>query len=215
MEKYKTSETLKISIILAFSGGFMDAYSYICRDEVFANAQTGNMLLFGISILEKEWLTAINHIIPVLLFTFGIFVTDMIRWKFSKLTKIHWRQIIVLIEMVIFLSVAFISSSLFANSITSLACGMQVEAFRKTRGNVIATTMCIGNLRSGTENFSKFLETKDKSFLSKSSIYFLLIFCFVVGAIFGNFFVDFWGDKAILFCSITMFIAFFMMIDRD
>ena len=39
------SETIRLGSLLAISGGFMDAYSYIYRDHVFANAQTGNILL--------------------------------------------------------------------------------------------------------------------------------------------------------------------------
>ena len=39
------SESVRLGILLALSGGLMDAYSYIVRDRVFANAQTGNMLL--------------------------------------------------------------------------------------------------------------------------------------------------------------------------
>ena len=34
------SETIRLGMILAVTGGFMDAYSYIERDQVFANAQT-------------------------------------------------------------------------------------------------------------------------------------------------------------------------------
>ena len=48
------SESLELGILLALSGGFMDAYSYVCRDQVFANAQTGNMLLFGIHLSEHN-----------------------------------------------------------------------------------------------------------------------------------------------------------------
>ena len=43
------SESIRLGIVLAVAGGFMDAYSYMCRDEVFANAQTGNMLLLVIA----------------------------------------------------------------------------------------------------------------------------------------------------------------------
>ena len=42
----QTSESIELGILLALSGGFMDAYSYLARGQVFANAQTGNMLLF-------------------------------------------------------------------------------------------------------------------------------------------------------------------------
>ena len=42
------SETLQVAVFLALSGGLMDAYSYMLRGKVFANAQTGNMLLLGV-----------------------------------------------------------------------------------------------------------------------------------------------------------------------
>lgn len=37
--------SLIMGMILAFVGGFLDAYTYITRDAVFATAQTGNMVL--------------------------------------------------------------------------------------------------------------------------------------------------------------------------
>ena len=46
----QTSESIELGILLALSGGFMDAYSYLARGQVFANAQTGNMLLFGVNL---------------------------------------------------------------------------------------------------------------------------------------------------------------------
>lgn len=54
MEKIKNlSNSFIVYAILALSGGFMDAYSYLGRDKVFANAQTGNLLLLGVNIAEK------------------------------------------------------------------------------------------------------------------------------------------------------------------
>ena len=41
--KFQISESIRLGAILALSGGFMDAYSYMERGEVFANAQTGNI----------------------------------------------------------------------------------------------------------------------------------------------------------------------------
>ena len=41
------SEAMIVSAFLAFSGGFQDAYTYIVRDHVFANAQTGNIVLMS------------------------------------------------------------------------------------------------------------------------------------------------------------------------
>ena len=44
------SDSVEVAAFLAFSGGVMDAYSYLVRGGVFANAQTGNLLLFGINL---------------------------------------------------------------------------------------------------------------------------------------------------------------------
>lgn len=45
MEKnYQMSESFLLASLLAIVGGFLDAYSYVCRDHVFANAQTGNIV---------------------------------------------------------------------------------------------------------------------------------------------------------------------------
>ena len=62
------SESIELGIVLALAGGFMDAYSYMCRDGVFANAQTGNMLLLGINLSERNWGMALHYLFPVLAF---------------------------------------------------------------------------------------------------------------------------------------------------
>ena len=69
------SESLLLGAMLAMAGGFFDAYTYLCRGKVFANAQTGNIvpvsythlpykmtesLQFGLVILAKLWYTNSN-----------------------------------------------------------------------------------------------------------------------------------------------------------
>ena len=41
------SDTLFTAIFIVLSGGFQDAYTYGCRGGVFANAQTGNIVLLS------------------------------------------------------------------------------------------------------------------------------------------------------------------------
>ena len=128
------SESIKLGVILAIAGGFMDAYSYMCRGKVFANAQTGNILLLGINISERNWHMALHYLVPVLAFAIGIALADLVKIRTKDLTLLHWRQISVFCEAVILLSVSFIPQdfNLVANALTSLACGIQVESFRKS-----------------------------------------------------------------------------------
>ena len=101
------SESIKLGVILAIAGGFMDAYSYMCRGKVFANAQTGNILLLGINISERNWHMALHYLVPVLAFAIGIALADLVKIRTKDLTLLHWRQISVFCEAVILLSVGF------------------------------------------------------------------------------------------------------------
>lgn len=58
------SESIRLGALLAISGGMMDAYSYIMRGHVFANAQTGNMLLFGVNLSEGNFSNRIDLFLP-------------------------------------------------------------------------------------------------------------------------------------------------------
>lgn len=213
MLNQQMSESFRLGAVLAASGGFMDAYSYLCRDEVFANAQTGNMLLLGINISEKNWPMAMRYFFPVFAFTIGIILADVVRYLLQGKGFLHWRQLAVVFEAMVLLIVCFIPQelNLLANSLTSLACGIQVESFRKIHGTGVATTMCIGNLRSATQNLLEFAETHDRRFIQRSVLYFGIILCFVGGAIIGNFCVEWFAEKAIAVCVFLLLISFLMM----
>ena len=216
-KKVQISESIELGILLALSGGFMDAYSYIGRGEVFANAQTGNMLLLGVHLSEGNIPAAIRYLCPVLAFTFGIALSDIVR-NLGKGGHLHWRQISVVTEAIILVIVSFFpqSHNLLANSLTSLACGIQVETFRKIHGNGIATTMCIGNLRSGTQNIYTFFQTKKRDALEKGLLYYGIILCFICGAIIGNQCIKYLHERAILVSSALLLLSFIMMfITRD
>ncbi len=205
------SESIRLGALLAVSGGFMDAYSYIQRDQVFANAQTGNILLFGVNLSEGNFAGALHYFLPVLAFVLGIAAAELVRmhWK----STLHWRQVSVLVEAVILALVALfpLTLNLPANALISFACGIQVESFRKIRGNSIATTMCIGNMRSGTQAVCQYFRDRDREHLVRASLYYAIIVCFVLGAVLGNKAVGFWHEKAILCSSVLLTVAFIVM----
>lgn len=216
--RFQISESVEIGIILALAGGFMDAYSYMCRGEVFANAQTGNILLFGINLSSGNFKTALYYALPVTAFAFGIILSDVIRHNLTTVNILHWRQISIVFEILILLGVGFFPQkyNLPANCLTSLACGIQVESFRKIHGNGIATTMCIGNLRSAMQNLNDYFYSKNKQSLKKGILYLSVILFFAVGAVIGNIFVGIISEKAIFICCAILICAFLIMfIDRE
>ena len=214
----QVSESLTLGIFLALAGGFMDAYSYVCRGEVFANAQTGNILLFGIHISKGEFPMALRYLCPILAFALGIVVSDVVKHYLKEKKLPHWRQVTILFEAVVLVAVGFMAQkyNLLANSMTSFACGIQVESFRKIHGKGIATTMCIGNLRTGTEAMCDYRYTKNPKYLKKGLLFYGVIGCFVLGAIFGNQCVGILQEKAIMICSVILLVGFLLMFrDRE
>ncbi len=213
-QKMQTSETFLLSAILAVSGGFQDAYTYNVRDEVFSNAQTGNVVLMSQHFLMGDWRTALHYLFPIVAFAFGVLVAEQIGHKYKYAKRIHWRQIIVVIEMILLFVVGFIPAkyNMAATMIVSFACSMQVQTFRKVHGYGYASTMCIGNLRSGTESLSVYLRDHQKGALKKAAHYYGIILIFALGAGFGGICSLHWGMRAIWVSSSLLLLTFLMMV---
>ena len=126
------SETLLVGSLLAMVGGFLDVYTYMIRGGVFANAQTGNIVLLGIQLAEGNIKKTIGYLIPIIAFIVGIIVAEIIKNKYKSRNHVHWRQIVVLVEILTLLSVAFIpeTQNMVVNAMISFVCSLQVESFR-------------------------------------------------------------------------------------
>lgn len=216
LKSNQMSDTFTNAIFLTLSGGFQDAYTYLCRGKVFANAQTGNIVLMSTHFFEGEFGLILHYLIPVISFIFGICVAEIQHIFFKNYKKIHWRQIVLAFEIVILLTVGFIPINLniLANALVSFVAAMQVQTFRKLRGNAYASTMCIGNMRSGAEALCGYFKTRKKILLIKAIEYFSIIFMFAVGAGFGSLAADRWGIRSIWFSCAFLFISFIIMFIR-
>lgn len=215
---FQTSETFLLSAVLALSGGFQDAYTYNVRDEVFSNAQTGNIVLMSQHLMEGDWMTALHYLFPLLAFALGVFVAEQIGHRYKTSTRLHWRQIVVAIEFVLLLLVGFIPTqyNIIATALVSFACSMQVQTFRKVHGYGYASTMCIGNLRSGMESLVVCFHLHDKKALYKALHYFGVILLFAIGAGLGAQGVAVFGNRTIWFsCALLLVSLCFMFIQDE
>ena len=212
-KQIQMSETFINSAVLAVSGGFQDAYTYFTRDKVFSNAQTGDVVLMSQNFMTGNIVGGIKYLFPFLAFGLGVFVTEQINAKYKMAKKIHWRQLVLLIEIAILTIVGFMPESLnmAATVMVSFSCAMQVQAFRKVNGFAYASTMCIGNLRSGTDALSVYVRERKREQLIKAFHYFGIIFFFALGAgIGGNLSVS-WGVHTIWVSSVILFISMGLM----
>lgn len=205
------SETFRLGALLTLAGGFLDTYTYFTRGGVFANAQTGNIVLLGINLTNGNWSMVLHYLIPIMAFSAGVLVAEEVRRRVDG-HRLHWRQVIVLTEALLVAVVAFLPQqmNMLANVTVSFVCSMQVESFRKVRGATYATTMCTGNLRSGTERLYHAL-CGDSTALRQGLTYFGVILFFIAGGAAGMLCARRWEERAALVCAGLLLCAFLLM----
>lgn len=59
------SESFLTAVFLSLSGGLQDAYTYLFRGKVFANAQTGNIVLLSSNIMDGQWDRVLHYLVPL------------------------------------------------------------------------------------------------------------------------------------------------------
>lgn len=207
------SESYYVAALLSITGGFLDAYTFISRDGVFANAQTGNFARLAICLADGKWELVIRYFIPIVFFVVGVSVAMWISRKTPQSSLLCWQHYTILLEIVLLFIVSWIPygkiSNIAANILVSFTCAIQAESFRKVLGTPFASTMCTGNLRNATEYLNNFFVNKEKNFLQKSIQYFGIDILFVFGAVVGTFATKNLKTYATLCCCCILCVVFF------
>lgn len=211
------SDSFLMSAFIILSGGLQDAYTYCCRDKVFANAQTGNIVLMSTHLFAGDWAGVFRYFVPLISFMAGIFVAECVHRRYKCMEKVHWRQLIILAEIVLLFFVGFLPQEVntFANALVSFVCAMQVQTFRKVNGYAFASTMCIGNMRSGMDSLCSWVLNRNPAALKKSFYYWGIILLFALGAGLGSLTLDLCGAKAIWLSCLLLAVSFCLMFLKE
>ena len=212
-ENRQMSQSILLGMLLAFAGGMLDAYTYLCRGQVFATAETGNLVLLGLNLAQGEWQKVLYYLFPVLAFAIGVLAAEGLTGLDTYL-GLHWRQWVLMIECALLIIVAFIPGTHdpAANMLVSFISAVQVQTFRKFNGLSAATTMCTGNLRSGTEMlFKRFCRNGKKG----AHLYYLLIACFIMGAVVSGIITNTLKYRAVIVACIPLAAGFGLMFIKN
>ena len=211
------SESFLTAVFLSLSGGLQDAYTYLFRGKVFANAQTGNIVLLSANLMDGNWERVLHYLVPLCAFALGVLTAEKMRERFREMRTLHWRQLVVLCEIVMLFVVGFFPQewNLMANALVSFACAMQVQTFRKVNGYAFASTMCIGNMRSGMDSLCSWVLNRNPAALKKSLYYWGIILLFALGAGLGSLALDLCGAKAIWFSCLLLAVSFCLMFLKE
>ena len=214
--KNEISQSMLMLVFIIISGGLQDAYSYFCRDGVFANAQTGNIVFLSVNIVNGNMAGVVKYLVPVGFFALGAILAKTLFFVFDG-KKMFWKQIVLLVETVALLAVGFMpqSMNLFANALVSFACAMQVLSFDRIYGNDFASTMCIGNIVRMSGSLVTAVAKRDKAALKRCGLYLAVVLIFAAGAGAGYLFVSAVGNYAIMFSALLTFVASFAFVGKE
>jgi len=194
----KLAGTFPLAILLSCAGGYLDAFTWVGQGGVFANAQTGNVVLLGINVATGQWSEALRHLMPIIAFVVGVFAAFWIRSLASARGEPWINLISLLLELAVLIVVAFLptgSSSMPIVLAISFVASIQSSIFTKldkwSYNSVIAT----GNLRRATESlFRGVSRHRDTGDLEQSKKFGAVSLSFLAGAGLGAVATNFFGN---------------------
>lgn len=213
-KKGKMAESLSIAMLLALVGGYLDIYSYLARGKVFANTQTGNLVLLGYNMAQGNLEKMIYYLLPISFFAFGVWLAKIIEYKVGEGKYFDWLHVLLGIEIGILFIVMFIPEGKFnvvANIMVSFICGLQVQGFRKVNGNAYSTVMFTGNLKNVAERFAHYSLTKEREALENGKVYLGIILMFVIGGWLGALTTGEYAEKAAGLINSVLVIVFVLL----
>ena len=212
MKEQKLFRRYGVSLALATVGGFLEAYTYVTRDGVFANAQTGNIARMGLNLAQGNILLTLRYLIPVIAFMAGVTLSLQLR----RLRQ-DWERVILLLEIALLFLVGLIPTgrlNMLATVTVSFVCALQVESFRKFGENAFASTMCTGNLRIATEHLNRYFADKSRMELNTALQYYGIDLVFACAVLVGYWVTRAFGVRAVWF-SILIPAALLVLLRRE
>lgn len=179
-------------------GGFMGGYAIFNFCDLFANAQTANMIHLVCKIFSADF--------SGLAFVVASFVTYIAGNVFCVAAEKYFKTDLKLISFVMtsmaIVAVGLVSAlteSCFALVPILFVMPIQWNAYRTAAGYVSATIFSTNNLRQATMSLSSYLMDRDKKQLDKAKFYWTTLLCFHLGVAFVCVLSVFLGASSIWF----------------
>jgi len=213
----QTSDSLLLMLILAFCGGFLGAYTCLTRGNVTVHTQRGNLTRLGIHLAQRNLEAAMPYLCCTVFFVLGIAFSITIRHRCTNCpSRLHWRQITVLICAVLLTAMGFLPQhhNLVALSLGAFVWGSQTETFLRVRRVDGAVVFSIGGLQSVARNFCVYSLHGARHILLEGLTMLALVAVFVAGSMLAVFSVELWQERAIFVCSGLSLMIFFAMFSK-
>jgi uncharacterized membrane protein YoaK (UPF0700 family) len=194
-----TSTTLRFAVLLTGVNAFIDANTFMTRGGVFANVQSGNIIISAIDISARHYGNALAHLWPILAFLIGILISSHIKSGRAEQAFPHPLRWTMAVQSAVVAAVGFVPASAPRGFVTipiSLVAATQMGLFRNVGDLPYFALATTGNLMRFIEAGYTGLLERQRNSHREFGVYGTLTVTFVVGAVIGAFATQVWGVHA-------------------
>ncbi|AQA05884.1 DUF1275 family protein [Mycobacterium sp. MS1601] len=209
------TRTLWFALLLTLANGFLDAYTYVARGGVFANVQTGNVILFAIEVSQAKLAAAFAHVWPLLAFIAGVALAAHIKSGRAERVVPHPLRWTMAVQAAALVIVGFVPASVPHSYVTvpiSFLAAMQIGLFRNIGDLAYLPVATTGNMMRFVESgYDGFVEKHDQG-RRAVRIYGTLILAFSGGAVIGAVASFAWGVRAVWVAAVVLAVTLVLFI---
>ncbi len=196
--RQRASAVISSTLITAV-GGALDSWVYLAHGHVFANAQTGNVVLMMIATAGGNFAQAGSHLISLAAFIAGVFISRQ-AGSVLKRMSLDSRDIRLAVEAVLLVALGFAASRLSDLAVTAcvgFVAGLQITSLSHIGAWSFNTGMTTGNLRGAVSALSKAL-TGAQEERAHALVMGALCVAFATGALIGAWLTPRLGNLTLL-----------------
>jgi uncharacterized membrane protein YoaK (UPF0700 family) len=203
-------ERLRVAALLSIAGGFLDAFTWVGHGGVFANAQTGNVVLLGVFAATAQWHQAVRHVPPIIAFLLGVFTAQRLRLALSKRSALFSLGCEVALLVLVAATPAWVPDLPIVLGVAFVAA-MQSSSFTRVEGSAYSSVMTTGNLRRMTELLvTGTTGPRDRHALRQGTAFAVICGMFALGAGLGAWATVRFGNPCVLAPVAALMAAFLL-----
>jgi uncharacterized membrane protein YoaK (UPF0700 family) len=169
------------SALATTAGGAMDAWVYLAHGHVFANAQTGNIVLMGVALAGGDVAKVATQLPSLLAFVTGI-LASRLSGELLKRNRLNSRNVRLGLECVMLVALGLFADRMPDRAV--IACvgfiaGVHITSLSHIGSWSFNTGMTTGNLRAGVSALAKALTGSAEEWPHTGTMF---VLCFAFGA---------------------------------
>ncbi len=210
-KKIRVEQSFRFIFLITFLGGFINSYSFFVRGGLFVSMHTGNLARMGIAVYQNNMIDLWAALMPVIGCLIGCTIAQIIKHHVQKKSDFFQYQLSVFVEFVALFIAVFIPLTV-SNSLVcfflATTTGYQLSTFRTFEGAGHNTTIASGNIRTLGHHIGDCIVQKDAHSFFITFKYFFAVISFPIGAAFGAYLSNIYGQYAIAFgCFILIAVS--------